>query len=104
MRLSEYMKNEKFNKWIDRFLEEKNIDRYELFTIEKNGNKHIFEIGHIVDSIKVTSSEEQEEIKKSLIKIDFVNGDIRDYIKHLANALINTYSSFSKKEIEEETM
>jgi len=98
------MKNEKFNKWIDRFLEEKNIDRYELFTIEKNGNKHIFEIGHIVDSIKVTSSEEQEEIKKSLIKIDFVNGDIRDYIKHLANALVDTYSRAESEDIEDETM
>lgn len=98
------MKYEKFNKWIDRFLEEKNIDRYEIFTIEKGGNKHIFEIGHIIDTMKITSIEEQEEIKKSLIKIDFANGDIRDYIKHLANALVNTYSKFDNKEVDEEAM
>ena len=98
------MKNEKFNKWIDRFIEEKNIDRYEMFTIEKNGNMHIFEFGHIIDIMKITSIKEQEEIKNNLIRIDFINGDVRGYLKHLANALINTYSIFSNKEIEEETM
>ena len=95
---------ENFNTWIDRFLKEKEIDKYEMFTIERNGTKHIFEIGHVVDTMKITSKQEQNAIKDMLVKIDFLNGDVRDYIKHLANALINTYSSFSKKEIEEETM
>lgn len=98
------MKNERFNKWIDRFIEEKDIDRYETFTIEKNGNMHIFEFGHIIDTMKITSIEEQEEIKNNLIRIDFVNGDVRGYLKHLANALINTYSKLKKSEMEEETM
>lgn len=95
---------ENFNTWIDRFLKEKEIDKYEMFTIERNGTKHIFEIGHIVDTMKITSKQEQNAIKDMLVKIDFLNGDVRDYIKHLANALVDTYSRVESEDIEDETM
>lgn len=98
------MANENFNNWIDRFLREKDIDRYEMFTIERNGNKHIFEIGHVVDTMKITSKQEQNAIKDMLVKIDFLNGDVRDYIKHLANALVDTYNRVDVEETEDETM
>ena len=32
--------------------------------------------------------EYHESIKKTLVKIDFKNGDVFDYLKHLANGMI----------------
>lgn len=93
-----------FNKWLDTFIEEKGIDLNETFTIEENGQLHIFEIGNIVENIKTTTQKEQEEIKNMIVKIDFYNGDVIDYFKHLAQALIEVpEQEIEKEEIKEET-
>lgn len=86
-----------FEKWLDRFIEEKGIDLDYIITIETNENTHYFEIGNIIDNIKRTSKEEQTKIKDTIVKIDFNNGDIIDYFKELARALANNYD----KEIKE---
>lgn len=70
----------KFNKWLDTLVEEKGIDLEDGFIIGNN----IFDYGFIVEAIKVTSVKEQNMIKNMLVRIDFCNGDIRDYFKHLA--------------------
>lgn len=85
------IEDESFNKWLDTFIEEKGIDLNEIITLESNNNIHNFEIGNIVETIKVTSREEQEKIKDTIVKIDFANGDVLDYFKHLANALVTNY-------------
>lgn len=85
-----------FDNWLDNFIKEKEIDLDETFTIESNGQVHIFEIGNIIENIKATSSEEQNSIKDMIVKIDFHNGDVVDYFKHLAKALVENYE---RKEI-----
>lgn len=78
----------KFNKWLDTLIEEKEIDLEEVFEIKKNNETHLFDYAFIVEAIKNTSEKEQQAIKNMLVKIDFVNGDIRHYFRHLANAFI----------------
>lgn len=85
-----------FDNWLDNFIKEKEIDLDETFTIESNRQAHIFEIGNIIENIKATSSKEQNEIKDMIVKIDFHNGDVVDYFKHLAKALVENYE---RKEI-----
>lgn len=80
--------NISFNNWLDTFIDEKGISLDDTFEIEENGTFHIFEIGNIVETIKITSPKEQAEIKDMLVKIDFHNGDVIDYFKHLARALV----------------
>lgn len=80
--------NISFNNWLDTFIDEKGIILDDTFEIDENGTFHIFEIGNIVENIKATSQKEQAEIKDMLVKIDFYNGDIVDYFKHLARALV----------------
>ena len=80
--------NISFNNWLDTFIDEKGILLDDTFEIDENGTFHIFEIGNIVENIKATSQKEQAEIKDMLVKIDFYNGDIVDYFKHLARALV----------------
>jgi hypothetical protein len=41
----------------------------------------------VIDAIMTTSVEEQKAIGDVLRRIDFVNGDVCDYLRHLAKAL-----------------
>ncbi len=87
-----------FNNWLDTFIEEKGIALDDTFTIEENGEQHIFEIGNIVENIKATTPKEQAQIKDMIVKIDFHNGNVIDYFKHLAKALVMNYQQ-EKEEI-----
>jgi len=85
------IKEDSFNKWLDTFIEEKGIDLNDVVEITTNNNTHFFEIGNIVEHIKATTKEEQTAIKDMIVKIDFHNGDVIDYLKHLAKALADNF-------------
>lgn len=80
-----------FNNWLDTFIEEKGIDLEQILEVKTEKNTHYFEVGNVIENIKTTTPEEQEEIKKTIIKIDFYNGDVVDYFKHLAQALAQNF-------------
>lgn len=88
-----------FNQWLDTFIREKEIDLDYTFTIENEGITHIFELGNVIENIKTTSKEEQNAIKDMIVKIDFYNGDVVDYFKHLAKALVKNYYQIEEQEI-----
>jgi len=80
--------NNNFVDWIDTLLDEKNIDQETPIEIEgKSGMLNHMTVGIVVDAIKMTTSDEQAAIKNMLVKIDFLNGSVLDYIKHLAKAI-----------------
>lgn len=87
------IKEDSFNKWLDTFIEEKGIDLNDVVEITTNNNTHFFEIGNIVEHIKATTKEEQTAIKDMIVKIDFHNGDVIDYFKHLAKALADNFEN-----------
>jgi len=76
-----------FNKWLDTFIEEKGIQTDEIIEVEGPSGVNYILIGMILDAMKMTNSEEQRHLKSMLVKIDFLNGDVVDYIKHLAKAI-----------------
>lgn len=91
-----------FNKWLDTFIEEKGIDLEQVIEIKTETNTHYFEVGNIIDNIKATTPEEQAKIKDMIVKIDFYNGDVVDYFRHLAQALAENYEQEVQKEQQEE--
>jgi len=93
-----------FDNWLDTFIEEKEIDPNESFTIQTPNNTHIFEIGNVIENIKATSKEEQEQIRDMIVKIDYSNGDVVDYFKHLANALAQNYEKGQEQEQKQESV
>ena len=112
--LNDYLKNREtpeieqkeeniFNNWLDTFIEEKGIDLGQILEVKTEKNTRYFEVGNVIENIKATEPEEQEEIKRTIIKIDFYNGDVVDYFKHLAQALAQNYEREieKKQEIEE---
>lgn len=72
------------NRWFDRFFEEKGIDPDDTFELEEN----YFNYGVIMEQIQWCSDREKEKIQSMLVKIDFQNGDVAGYLRHLANALV----------------
>lgn len=74
--------------WFDRFFDEKGIDRDDTFEIKSEDNVHIVEYGYVINCIKQTGSNEKAKIKDMLVRIDFVNGDVKNYLRHLAQALV----------------
>ena len=91
-----------FNSWLDTFIEEKGIDLGQILEVKTDKNTQYFEVGNIIENIKATTPKEQEEIKNMIIKIDFYNGDVVDYFKHLAQALAQNYEQQMEKEQEVE--
>lgn len=76
----------KFEKWLDTMIEEKGIDLEETFEIQGEC-WNLMSYGVVVEAIKATSETEQKAIQNMMVKIDFVNGDIKDYLRHLAKAI-----------------
>lgn len=89
-----------FNKWLDTFIEEKGIDLEQVIEIKTETNIHYFEVGNIIANIKATTPEEQAGIKDMIVKIDFHNGDVVDYFRHLAQALAENYENQQKQQKE----
>ncbi len=76
-----------FVKWLDTLIEEKNIDVEQSITVDGPSGENYMTLDMVIDAIKSTNSQEQRAIKNMIVKIDFVNGDIVDYFKHLAKGL-----------------
>ena len=82
------MNNTKFNNWIDTFIEEKELDLNTNFEYEGKECLNIIDLHSIINTIKNTSQLEQLKIKNTIVKIDFKNGNVLDFFKHLGNALV----------------
>lgn len=82
------MERTKFIKWLDRFLEEKEIDLEETFEFTYNKDLHIFDYGYVVEHMKLTDREEQKVLKEKLVLIDLCNGDVKHFLRYLAKALV----------------
>ena len=70
-----------FNDWFLTFLEEKAIDLSEFVKIAGKGHA---QLGAVCSVITGCTSSEQAGIRKTLIAIDFRNGDCVDYLRFLA--------------------
>jgi hypothetical protein len=43
--------------------------------------------GVIIEHMKITSPEEQKQLKNMIVMLDFKNADIRKYLRHLGQAI-----------------
>lgn len=76
-----------FNQWLDTFLNEKGIDREHVLTVDGPSGENCIPVGCLVDMMKQAPKHEQAGIKTMIVKIDFRNGDVLHYFKHLAQAV-----------------
>ena len=77
-----------FDTWLDTLIEEKGIDTESIeFEIEGESGTNFIPLGVVIEHIKITSKDEQKKIKNILVMIDFKNGDICHFFKHLAQSI-----------------
>jgi len=76
-----------FNTWIDTFLSEKGIDLETVVEAEGPSGTNWIPVACLVDLMKQAPKGEQAGIKAMLVRIDFANASVLDYLKHLAGAV-----------------
>jgi hypothetical protein len=76
-----------FSKWINTLIDEKGIDREQVLKVEGPSGVNSIPVGCIVDMMIGAPAKEQQGIKAMLVKIEFHNGDVVDYFRHLAQAV-----------------
>jgi hypothetical protein len=82
------VRNPSFSKWLDTFLEEKEIGMEEVLTVKgKAWGTNWMPVGVVVKAMKSAPKHEQDAIKTMLVKIDFANAPVRPYLAHLAQAI-----------------
>ena len=80
--------NTGFCKWLNTFLSEKCVDLTESFEVEGPCyGVNLMTYENVVEAMKIAPAAEQKAIKTMFVKIDFVNGDVRRYMRHLAQAI-----------------
>jgi len=76
-----------FEKWLDTFIEEKGIDTERIIEAEGRSGANFIPVGCLVEAIKAAPLREQQQIKTTIVKIDFCNGDVMHFFRHLAQAI-----------------
>lgn len=76
-----------FNEWLDRYLDEKELNLDQTLEVEGPGGWNIMPVAVVVEAIKGTVESEQRQIQRILVGIDFSNGDPLHFFKHLAQAM-----------------
>jgi len=76
-------------KYLETFFEEKQLPYAYWELIADTGTPHLIDSNVVIEHIAMASVAEQNKIADVIRKIDFHNGDVNDFLKHLAGALIN---------------
>ena len=76
-----------FQTWFNTFNAEKGIDPETVIEVEGPSGKNFMSLQVVFDAILATTEKEQDAIKDMIVRIDFANGNVVDYYKHLAKAI-----------------
>ena len=75
--------------YLETFFKEKQLPDVSWELKDDGGMTHWIGNEVVIEHISIASVEEQNKIADVIRKIDFANGDVNDFLKHLAGALIN---------------
>ena len=76
-----------FSQWIDTFLEEKEIDQDQMVEVKGRSGMNIMPLSAIIKTAKGCPADEKRDIKRILVEIDFKNGDVMHFFRHISQAV-----------------
>ena len=76
-----------FKSWLNRFVDEKGLDREEMIVVDGPSGENIMNLGVVLEHMLIAPDREQSAVRDMIVRIDFVNGNVMHYFKHLAKAL-----------------
>jgi hypothetical protein len=82
-----------FQKWLDTFIDEKQINRDRIFEVTtKDGTWNMIPLQAIVEFVAQVDPQVKAQIKATLVKIDFHNGDVYHFFNHMAEGMAQAYA------------
>lgn len=72
-----------FTKWLDTFLDEKGIDQEEILEFEVKEEKQFMPVAVVVEFMANSGKDNQKKLKDQLVKIDFHNANVRDFLIYI---------------------
>lgn len=76
-----------FATWLKTFIEEKRIDTDQMIEVEGRSGTNWIPVGCLVEAMVAAPTHEQRGIREMIVRIDFQNGDVMRYFRHLARAI-----------------
>lgn len=73
--------------WIDRLVSEKELDTEHTFEVEGESGPNLIPLAVVIEHVKIATRQEQAQIKRTLVKIDFTNRDPMHFFEYLAQAI-----------------
>ena len=80
-------------KYLRDFFAEKDIPEVHWTIVDSSGVEHMLSNLVVVEGITQATQAEAKRISNSLRQLDFLNQDVNGYLKHLADGLVETYTS-----------
>jgi len=77
---------------LETFFEEKQVP-YTEWEIKKGEISHFIDSDYVIEVLLNTQGDERLVISRKLSSLDFQNASIVDYLKYLAECLVNLYQS-----------
>jgi|TARA_R110000764_G_scaffold229620_1_gene320546 hypothetical protein len=73
--------------YLNALISEKGLNTEATIEVEGNSGTNFIPLGVVIEHILIANSTEQAQIKNTLVKIDFHNGDVMHFFTHLAQAI-----------------
>ena len=77
----------KMKNYLNALISEKGLNTETIIEVEGNSGTNFIPLGVVVEHILIANSTEQAQIKNTLVKIDFHNGNVMHFFTHLAQAI-----------------
>ena len=74
--------------WLDTFITEKQVDPETVFVLDVAGVTHYVPFEVVREFVEHLPDSLQKQIKEKLIQIDFLNGSVLDFFRHLALGMV----------------
>ena len=75
--------------YLKTFFKEKDLPEVTWELEDNDGVTHIISNSVVLEAMEQAPDSELHSIENIIRRIDFANGDVNDFLKHLAGALIN---------------
>lgn len=86
-----------FNKWLETLVEEKELDLFHNFEVTSEGGTwNLIPLASVVEYCQGLDPEGQAQVKKTLVQIDFRNGDVMDFFRYIAQFMANSMDQVTK--------
>jgi len=74
-------------KYIHTLVKEKGLDLEQVIEVQGESGTNFIPLGVVVEHIDICNESEYSQIKTTLAKIDFHNGDVMHFFTYLAQAI-----------------